>query len=231
MGKTTTASARNIRHGRGPVWLTFVAALAATAGFFAYGWSLYPGLPDMFFTQFLAAGMTVFLAGLAAVSVRAFPPRPEATAWELHRREGMARGTIAALGLTSLALAVTLCLQGPQGGTGPDRPTAPPALLSIPLFLLVVIGSYAVAARWAARAAARAGVAPTVQEAAADRLWISGIIYNNPEDARLLVPRREGAGYGLTINLGNRAGRIGAICFVALVVLVPLALGVLAWQS
>lgn len=253
MGKTTTAPVRDIRHGRGAVWLTFMVALAATAGFFAYGWSLYPGLPDMivthwgadgapdgwqaksvgsvFFTQFLAAGMTVFLAGVAAVAVRTFPPRPEATAWELHRREGTARGAIAALGLTSLVLAATLGLQGAMGWTGPDRITAPPALLSIPLILLVVIVSQAAAARWTARAAAKAGAAPTAKEAAEDRLWISGIFYNNPEDPRLMVPRRDGTGHGHTVNLGNRAGRIGAICFVALVVLVPLALAVLAWQG
>ncbi|ARM74607.1 DUF5808 domain-containing protein [Acidianus manzaensis] len=48
-----------------------------------------------------------------------------------------------------------------------------------------------------------------------DKYWKGGIIYYNPADPRIMVPRRNGFGY--TINLGNRTGLLILISLIAII--------------
>lgn len=50
-----------------------------------------------------------------------------------------------------------------------------------------------------------------------DRYWMGGILYNNPDDPALFVPKR--AGMGRTVNIGHPEGK--------LILFGPLALPVL----
>ncbi|HET9016599.1 MAG TPA: DUF5808 domain-containing protein [Thermomicrobiaceae bacterium] len=52
-----------------------------------------------------------------------------------------------------------------------------------------------------------------------ERYWLGGIIYNNPDDPELLVPKR--FGLGRTLNFGRPLGKVLTIGLL-LVALVPL---------
>lgn len=56
-----------------------------------------------------------------------------------------------------------------------------------------------------------------------DRYWIGGVIYNNPDDPDLFVPKRHGFGFGRTVNFGHTLGKIILIGPL----LLPLVLAVL----
>ena len=49
------------------------------------------------------------------------------------------------------------------------------------------------------------------------RNWIAGLIYYNPDDPDLLVPKR--LGYGWTINFGHPRGKLFLIVLIALILL------------
>lgn len=50
-----------------------------------------------------------------------------------------------------------------------------------------------------------------------DRNWLAGLIYYNPDDPDLIVPKR--LGYGWTINFGHPRGKLFLIVLIALIVL------------
>ena len=50
-----------------------------------------------------------------------------------------------------------------------------------------------------------------------DRNWIAGLIYYNPEDPDLLVPKR--LGYGWTINFGHPGGKVALFVLIGLILL------------
>ena len=49
-----------------------------------------------------------------------------------------------------------------------------------------------------------------------DAHWLGGLVYSNPADSRLLVPKR--AGVGMTLNVGHPGGLALAISLLVLVV-------------
>ncbi len=49
------------------------------------------------------------------------------------------------------------------------------------------------------------------------RYWLGGVIYNNPDDPDLFVPKR--FGIGMTVNFGRPAGKL----FLLVPLLLPLA--------
>ena len=49
-----------------------------------------------------------------------------------------------------------------------------------------------------------------------DRFWKAGLVYVNPGDPALFVPKRQGLGY--TINLGHRAGQVVAAVLLLMIV-------------
>jgi hypothetical protein len=74
-----------------------------------------------------------------------------------------------------------------------------PVPQNTPKTVLIIVGVIAIIHfRLAARAKARSG---EVSDGTADANWIGGLIYRNPNDPALLVPRRFGPGF--TLNFGN----------------------------
>lgn len=47
-----------------------------------------------------------------------------------------------------------------------------------------------------------------------DRHWIAGLIYFNPQDRRLLVPKKFGLGLGRTFNLAHPASWVILVLIV-----------------
>lgn len=248
--RTPMTPGDSIKRGRWAVWLTHPSALLLTTCFFVHGLFLYDSLPgvlathwgadgspdgwsdksfgSVFMLPLVSAGLTVFLALISALVVKSVPVKKTASEWELYRREGMLRGTVAALGFCSLIFSLLFGGISALSWTQPDVLPAWPILIGVSVVLLAVGGAYAVGQRWSRKAAARAEVAPTPEERAEDQLWVAGILYNNPQDPHIMVRKREGTGYGLTVNIGNRKGRYGALLFLALVLLAPVGLAGLA---
>ena len=54
-----------------------------------------------------------------------------------------------------------------------------------------------------------------------DRYWLAGVIYNNPDDPEMIVPKRFGLGW--TLNLGHPTGKLIMIAML----LLPIALMIL----
>jgi uncharacterized membrane protein len=55
-----------------------------------------------------------------------------------------------------------------------------------------------------------------------ERYWLGGIIYNNPDDPDLIVPKR--FGYGRTLNIGQPLGKL----IIIGPLLLPVVLGLLS---
>ncbi|MGG5753004.1 DUF1648 domain-containing protein [Zafaria sp. Z1313] len=247
--RTTTGP--ELAPGRRRPWVPFLGATAVFAALAVYGASLYDGLPETVPTQFgvggeadawgeksvgtvfgpliVGVGLTVLLALLAYMAPAMSPPPKDATAWTAYRREGMLRGTVAGLGWTCLFLAMIMGVV--MWATWHPGATVPTWPLLLGTFAIIggVVACSVRYERWSERAARDAGVVPTGDEVEDDRKWIGGVFYNDPSDPHLLVPKREGTGYGLTVNVGNRKGRVAVVVFLLLtvgpLVLLPILLG------
>ena len=243
-----------ITRGRTAVWLLHPVAALVLASCFAYGTTIYDSLPEaiathwgaggspdawdaksfgsVFFPLMMGAGISAFLSLIAAVVPLMVPPGREATRWELYRREGMIRGTVAAMGGASVLTAVMIGFLTVAGWKNPEHVPIWPALLLTALILGVVLVSYTIASRWARRTALAEGILPTAAEQEEEKLWIVGGLYNNPDDPHIMVPKRAGSGTGLTVNVGNPKGRAAVIVFLVVFVVFPLILGtILALES
>lgn len=240
-----------ITRGRTAVWLLHPVAALVLACCFAYGVTIYDSLPEAiathwgangqpdawtdktfgsaFFPLMMGAGISAFLSLIAAAAPVMDPPDKdkEATGWDLYRREGMIRGTVAGMGCASILTAVLIGFLTVAGWKNPEHVPPGPALLLTALILGVVLGSYRIASGWARRTALAAGVLPTAAEQEEEKLWIAGGLYNNPEDPHILVPKRTGSGTGtgMTVNVGNSKGRAAVVVFLAVFVVFPLILG------
>ena len=236
-----------ITAGRWKAWLFHPPAVLLLAACFAYGVRVYDSLPEtipthwgaggrpdawetksfstVFLPLMIGTGASVLLALIAAAAPLMAAPAKEATEWELYRREGMIRGTVAGMGVSSLLLAALIGFMAVAGWEAPDRVPLWPALVLGVLILAGVLVSYQAASRWARRTALRDGISPTAGEQEEGKLWIAGILYNNPDDPHILVPKRDGAGTGLTMNVGNSRGRAAVVVFLLVFVAGPLILG------
>ncbi len=248
MGTQTETSAAMTR-GRGVLWLFHAAALLIPAACFVYGARIYGSLPEtvpthwgaggepdawadksfgsVFAPVLVGAGTSVFLGIIAAAAPLMIPATRDTSPWENWRREGTIRGTIAAMGGTSLLLAALMGLLAVAGWNNPDSLPLGPLLVLVALILANVFVVYSLCSRWARRTALRNGVSPTEEEAEEDKLWVAGGFYNNPADPRVLVPKRSGSGTGLTVNVGHRKGRAAVVVFLAVCVGLPLLFGVI----
>jgi uncharacterized membrane protein len=236
--------------GRGPVWVLHLMAVLILASCFAYGAIIYDSLPDtvpthwgaggrpdswspksfgsVFFPLMMGTGASALLSLITAATPMMVPPDRDATPWELYRREGMIRGTVAALGGTSVLLAAIFGFLAVAGWKNPDHVPLWPALLLTALILGVVLVSYAASSRWARLTALGKGIRPTAAEQEEEKLWTVGGLYNNPEDPHVLVSKRTGTGTGLTVNVGNSKGRAAVVIFLIVFVVFPLVLGTIA---
>ncbi|MET4059434.1 putative membrane protein [Arthrobacter sp. UYP6] len=236
-----------IARGRAGVWLIHIVPAVILIPCFVYGAMIYASLPEtipthwgaggapdawadksfgsVFAPLLIGAGTSVFLALITVAVPLMVPPSNNATKWELWRREGTICGTVAAMGGASALIAALVGVLAVAGWQNPDSLPVGPVLILIALILGVVAASYALSTRWARRTAQKNGVMPTAEEQEEDKLWIAGGLYNNPDNPHILVPKREGAGTGLTVNVGNSKGRAAVVAFLGVFVVFPLVLG------
>lgn len=232
--------------GRALLWLIHPVGLLILAACFAYGSTIYDSLPEtipthwgasntpdewadksfgtVFAPLLVGAGVSVFLALIAAAAPLMVPRDQNSTPWELWRREGTIRGLVAGLGGMSVLMAALMGVVSVSAWRNPDGFPAGSVLIMIVLILVGAIAASALSSRWARRTALRNGITPTVREQEEDKLWIAGGIYNNPKDPRIIVPKRGGFGTGVTVNVGNSKGRAAVVIFLAVFVGVPLVL-------
>lgn len=243
-----TGSEERLQRGRWRAWIAFSLAVAVLAGFFAYGAFLYESMPRILPTHYgfsgeadawgeksfgsvfgalmVGMGMTALMAFLAALVPAMSPPEPSRSPWRRIQREGGHRATVALLGVTSLLTAILMGAVSLPTWRGQD--TFNPA---VPIVVCVaLLGAafpvFAGYGRWTRRRAAAEGVAPSAEETAEDGLWLPGGLYNDPATPEVMVPKRAGHGYGLTVNVGHRKGRTAVAVFLLPVVGLPLLLGI-----
>lgn len=254
MGMTITE--KDLARGRGAIWLTYLLALAILIGTQLYGLSLYAALPEtipthwgasgapdafaakspssVFSMLWIGAGGIVLMAFIAAVVPAMSPARKKPSEYRLIHREGMLRGTMAALGLTSIVLAVLFSSLAIQGWVRPEHMGGWFAMLLAPIMLVPIGWAFWRGSRWAQRRTTQLGVHPDQDEAAEERRWVAGgLFYNDPADPQFLVPKREGTGTGLTVNIGNPKGKWAMVIFLLLIIGLPIAmsLGIAAGTS
>lgn len=246
MGTTTE---KELTRGRRPLWLAYPVAAAILLGTQVYGLSIYPDLPEtipthwgpsgapdafdakspgtVFGMLWVGLGMTVLMAFLAAVVPAMSPARAEPSPYRRIQREGMIRGTMGGLGATTILLALLFSSLAVEGWLRPEYVGGWFALLFAGIVLVVIGWAFWRGSRWARRLAAVAGVQPDAEEAAEERLWLwGGILYNNPADPQVMVPKREGTGMGLTVNVGNPLGKWAVAVFLLVVIGLPVGLTV-----
>lgn len=136
--------------------------------------------------------------------------------WSAVRREGMVRGMVAAGGLIATVVSALVCAICVVSWRSAEM--LPPWIFWVFFALLAVMmwGALACGNRWARRRCASLGLTPIAEETQADELWVAGVLYNNPEDSQILVPKRDGVGY--TVNIGSVGGRWMVFGFVAALV-------------
>lgn len=239
-----------INHRRGRFWLPHLLALVILALCFVFGALTFESLPDTVATHWgpsgrpdawapksfeavfsplmMGAGLCVLLSLVTALVPKMVQVDDDASLWERYRREGTIRGTVAVLGGTSVLIAAIIGFLSVAGWTTPDHVAWWPAAVVTALFLVVIPVSYAAAARWARRTASAQGIHPTAADEQEEKLWIAGVLYNDPNDPHLLVAKRAGTGVGLTVNVGNTRGRVAVAVFLGLFVVLPVILGVVA---
>lgn len=236
-----------LRQGRAAAWFPFLLTLLALTVLVVWGVRIYDDLPEtipthwgpggvpdawaekslgtVFMPQLIAAGATALMAVLALVIPALMNPPKDPSAWKRYRLEGAERATVAVLGWISLLTVLLVGYLGVQGWTTPQAVSFrwPLAVYLVLVFVMIFL-PYRRWSRWADAQAAEYGFAPTAEEEAEERLWLPGGIYNNPDEPLIMVPKREGYGTGLTVNVGNRAGRAAVVVFLVLFVGGPLVL-------
>ncbi|MFC7401403.1 DUF1648 domain-containing protein [Citricoccus sp. GCM10030269] len=244
-------SLTELRRGRAAAWTPFLLAAVVLAGLFAWGSQAFSHLPEVFPTHWgpsgepdaweeksfgtvfigpLSAAGTTALMGLLALLVPAMllPPK-DSSAWGRVQQEGRRRATVSVLGWVSLLTAIFVGALSVQTWTAPGEIS-----MTVPLTLYMLGLGFAIVLpfrrwqRWSQRWASEAGLHPSPEEAAEEKLWLPGGIYNNPDEPRVLVPKREGLGTGLTVNVGHRNGRLAVGVFVVLMIAFPVALTLVA---
>lgn len=237
-----------LRQGRGASWLPFGLAAVLLVAVVGYGIAIYDSIPDQIpqhygtggqatrweakspgtvFFPMLMSFAGLFILPIVAAVLPGFMSTPDdASAWTRLRIEGSVRGTRAGLGWAALfTVAISAWVSVVMWRGSEHAPGWPIAIFVAGIFVALWF-AYGRWSRWARRTAELHGIHPSPEEAADDRLWLPLGIYNNPEDPRVMVPKREGYGLGTTVNLGSRAGKILVAVFLA-VMIIPIVL--IAW--
>lgn len=234
-----------LRQGRGAVWLPFVLAAVLLVAVTVYGIAIYDSIPERLpqhwgpdgqatrwaekspgtvFLTLLLSVAGLFVLPIIAVVVPGFMTVPDdASDWTRLRIEGSVRGTREGLGWAALSVVTMSAWASVATWRASDRlPGWPIALFMVGMFLALWL-AYVRWSRWARRTAELHGIHPTPEEAAEDRLWLPLGIYDNPDDPRVIVPKREGYGVGTTLNVGTRTGKALVVGFLV-VILAPVVL-------
>lgn len=238
-----------LRQGRGASWLPFGLAALMLLAVIGYGIAIYDSIPDQIpqhygpggdatrweakspgtvFFPILMSFAGLFVLPIVALVLPAMMSTPDdASDWTRLRIEGSVRGTRAGLGWVALlTVGITAWISVVIWQASDHAPGWPIAALLAGIFVALWL-AYRRWSRWARRTAELHGIRPTPEEEAEDRLWLPLGLYNNPEDPRVLVPKREGYGVGTTVNLGSRGGKILVAAFLAVLIVPILLVGVL----
>ncbi|MFJ3957458.1 DUF5808 domain-containing protein [Arthrobacter sp. NPDC090010] len=191
------------------------------------------GVPDRFseksvwsvFAQIMiAAGLAVFLLALSYL-IRSMPVRGVPSgdpAWDERRLRVARDAGTALLGQLMFWIVAVVCWISIASWLLPARPWAV-TFGVIVLLVAIAVVLFRFYLRW------RRLIAQTpAGEASADeaRHWKAGLFYVDPEDPKLMVPRRLGVGW--TVNFGHPAG---AAIGVALLVLLLGAVALVVLRS
>lgn len=240
-----------LRRGRWRTWTPYLLALAILVATFAYGAAVYDSLPDRVplhwgargeptrwgeksvGTVFVGLMMTAMTLPTVAVVGAVVPMMSahdgERSAWTRLRVEGSLRGIRSGLGWMCVVIVGSVAALSVQAWRSETMTTSTwPLVVLLVGCLGALVPPYVYWARWARRTAEVHGIHPTPEEESEDRLWLPLGLYNDPEDPRVLVPRREGFGPGTTFNVGNPRGRAWAIAVLAGPILIAVALLVVA---
>lgn len=238
---------RAVRRGRWAAWSPFLLTVIVLAGAFAYGASIYADLPDpvpthwgasgepdawdeksfgsVFMGLFITLGTTALMGVLALIVPAMTQPKTDPTPYQRYRQEGTTRSIISVLGWVSLLTALFIGYLSVIGWVAPQQLSMFwPLTLYVGGIVAVILLPFRRWERWSTHLAAAHGIHPSQEDLAEDRLWLPGGIYNNPDDPHILVPKREGHGTGLTVNVGPRKGKITVAVFLAVFVLGPILL-------
>lgn len=224
--------------------------LAAVSG---YGATVYDRLPEVIATHWgpdgspddwspksftsvylpllIALAACAFMAGAAALVPRMTRPKPEQSEWETYRREGDRRVLIVILSTAALMTVVLVSVAVLQVWVQVQSFSAWPVFVGILAAVMIAAPMSRLVSSELKQRALAAGVRPSSDEELEDSRWLPGGILNDPDDRQILVPKREGTGYGLTINVGHWKGRAVVAGFLAVTLGLPLALILIASQS
>lgn len=247
---TTTQIDQLLREGRRASWWPFLLAAAVLVGVTAYGIAIYDSLPDrlplhfgpdgqatrwgekspgtVFMGPLIGAGTLLVLPVVAAVLPSLTPTPDDASDWTRLRVEGSVRGTRAGLGWVALLLALLFAWIAVATWQAPERLSPWPVAVFLVAMVVALVLTYRRWARWARSTAQLHGIHPTPEEEAEERLWLPLGLYNNPDDPRVMVPKREGHGMGTTVNVASGGGKLAVVAFVVVMV-VPIVL--LVWLA
>lgn len=241
-------SADDLTRSARPAWLLLGVALLIVAATAAFGALRYANLPERFAVHWngagvadryadksIAAAFSGVFVGLGVVLLFAvislLISRLAGSRKSAGRKAPSVPSLAAAqvfLGVISIGLALVFWLVNQQiwAATGS---TVNPLLM----VLLVVLG-IAIAAIFANRryqavlvefpsATNPDGTAADPRDA--ERYWVGGFIYDNPQDRAVLVPKRSGLGF--TVNWGRPAGKallLGLLAIPVLAIVLPIVL-------
>lgn len=242
---TRTQIDQLLREGRAASWWPFLLAAVVLVAVAGYGITVYDSIPErlplhfgadgeatrwgektpgnVFMPLLLTAASTWLLPLVAAFLPSFITTAEDASDWTRLRVEGTVRGARAGLGWVTALVALLTAWISLATWRAPDRLSPwPVAVLLLAIFVALPL-AYRRWARWARSTARLHGIQPTPEEAAEERLWLPMGLYNNPDDPRVMVPKREGHGVGTTVNVGSRGGRVAVAAFVVVLV-VPVVL-------
>ena len=187
----------------------------------------------------IGAGETLLLGLIAAMVPLLDSTDPaKRSLWGHFQAEGSHRAVQSVLGWATLVLNLMFVYLTNQSWSyarqAADGSTAAPSMWPILLFILgifvAMVPPFRRWARWSRRTAVEHGIHPTPQEEAEEKRWLPGGILNDPTEPKLFVPKREGYGVGLTLNVGHPKGKAVVVVFL-LVILLPLALMLLVTEA
>jgi uncharacterized membrane protein len=171
------------------------------------------------------------MAGAAALVPAMTRTTPEQSEWEACRREGDRRVIIVILSTAALMTVALVSVATLQVWAQVQSFSAWPIFLCILAAIMIAVPTSRAVSSQVKQRASAAGVRPSSNEELEDSRWLPGSILNDPHDPQIMVPKREGTGYGLTVNVGHRKGRAVVAGFLVITLGLPLALLLIASQS
>lgn len=235
------------KRGRWVAWLPWIVSLAITGGAFLWGASAYDSISDpvpvhwgasgevdewapksfasVYMGPLIGLGIWALLARIIALVVKTSFRAPK-TDFARIQKEGLKREIIAGLGgivlVTSLLVCVPLgvVISSAQSGSSSIGTSMLPWMILLTFLTLpAMFLGFLYGKRWMQKSIREYGVIPTAEEQLEESKWIAGGIRDDPHDPSIFVPKREGLGYGLTVNWGSRGGKIFLLIFAALTVI------------